>query len=167
MYDPPHASQNSRNNVFFRLYIQWEDYWWEIITLSYHYDKDRTVRLCPKLTEKHSYLEGFGARIKVKLAAHVLGHSTSAAIETMVELEQLSGPDRDRAQIAPIKMPSKIPFLWCAENIHMMTGQTVSSSGQSFSLFQYSILFKLTKSANCKEDIDRFVIEADSLADLQ
>ena len=27
MYDPPHVLKNTRNDVFFALYTQWEDYW--------------------------------------------------------------------------------------------------------------------------------------------
>ena len=126
MYDPPHVLKNTRNNVFFALYTQWEYCWLGAIKSLYQYDKDRKVRMCPKLKDKHVYLKGFGIKMKVKLAAQVLSHSTAAAIETMVELQQWSGPDRDRA-LATANFCDSINSLFDVFNIKSIYGTTALS----------------------------------------
>ena len=261
MYDPPHVLKNTRNNMFSSGYtLNGKIIDWGVIKSLYQYDKERKVRMCPKLTDKHVYLEGFGIKMKVKLAAQVLSHSTAAAIETMVELQQWSGPDRDRA-LATANFCDSINSLFDVFNSKSIYGTTALSRAitknskhfdflsscmewlpalqaqgkpeghtqlpcirawqlninslkyiwnivQSFNVDQlctnrlnqdalenfFSMvrgkyphddrpdskqfraifrtlsiqsLFKLAKNANCEEDIDRFVIEADSLADLQ
>jgi len=88
IYDPPHALKNVRNNLKSSGFtIDNTPISWSIIEEMYSHDIKRNVRMVPKLTDKHINLQGFGLNMRVKLAAQIISHSVSSAINTLCELK--------------------------------------------------------------------------------
>ena len=87
-YDPPHALKNIRNNLKTKDFIlDGTPISWQIIEELYAFDSENNCRLLPKLTEKHLSLDGFGTKMRVRLAAQVLSHTVASAIKTLSELK--------------------------------------------------------------------------------
>lgn len=93
--DPPHLLKNARN------YLEKADVsvpnmgnkasWRHIIEL-YKKDSQSSLRMVPKLTERHIFNLRFSSKMKVKLAAQVFSHTTAAALETLCAKGELK-PD--------------------------------------------------------------------------
>ena len=90
MYDPPHLLKNVRNN-FMKSNYKYDqvDIRWQYIVDFFNMDKEMSVRMAPKLTEKHIVLAPFTA-MRVKLATQVLSHSVAAGINTLCNLGYLT-----------------------------------------------------------------------------
>ena len=81
--DPPHLIKNARNfleknNVHVpgnSGTASWKD-----VEGLYEIDSKNTLRLCPKLTDKHIHGLKFANKMKVKLASQVLSHSVSSGL---------------------------------------------------------------------------------------
>ena len=67
---------------------------WEYIVDFYNKDKTMSIRMAPKLKDKHIILPPFSA-MRVNLAAQVLSHSVAAGINTLCALKHL--PDEASA----------------------------------------------------------------------
>lgn len=89
MYDPPHLLKNIRNNFMKANYkFNDVDIKWEFIVDFYNTDKAMSIRMAPKLTDKHIILAPFAA-MRVNFAAQVLSHSVAAGINTLCALNHL------------------------------------------------------------------------------
>ena len=89
MYDPPHLLKNIRNNLIKSNY-KYDDVEvkWEYVLDFYNKDKDMSIRMAPKLTQKHVALPPFTA-MRVNIAAQTLSHSVAAGIQTLCALNYL------------------------------------------------------------------------------
>ena len=89
MYDPCHLLKNVRNNMKKHGYV-WQDQHikWEYIESFFQIDQRSSVKMAPKLTEKHIALPPFKT-MRVNLAAQVLSHSVAAGINVLAQLEKL------------------------------------------------------------------------------
>lgn len=86
IYDPPHLLKNIRNNLKKgNLAYDNQIVRWQYIEEFYRKDKENSIRLAPKLTDKHVELPPFSA-MKVNLAAQILSHSVAAGINTLANL---------------------------------------------------------------------------------
>ena len=95
---PPHALKNVRNNLKTKNFILDETpISWSIIEETYFHDSQRNSRMIPKITDKHLSLQGFGTNMRVRLAAQILSHSVSSAIQTLAEFNIWTG---DKLKIA-------------------------------------------------------------------
>ena len=89
LYDPPHLLKNIRNNLKKKGFI-WNDHSisWKYIEDFYTFDKSLSIRMAPRLTDKHLQLPPF-TNMRVNLAAQVLSHSVAAGINTLSVLLKL------------------------------------------------------------------------------
>ena len=89
VYDPPHLLNNVRNN-FKESNFKYGDaeVKREYIVDFYNMDKVMSIRMAPKLTNKHITFPPFST-ICVKLAAQTLSHSVAAGINTLCALKCL------------------------------------------------------------------------------
>ena len=89
MYDPPHLLKNIRNN-FIRSDYKYDDVdvKWSYVVEFYNRDKLMSIRMAPKLTDKHINLPPFSA-MRVNLAAQILSHSVAAGINVLCNLKYL------------------------------------------------------------------------------
>ena len=89
-YDPPHLLKSIRNN-FKKTGFHWKGSYisWDHVTDFYHLDKSMSVKMAPKLKDKHINLPPFSS-MRVHLAAQVLSHSVAAGINTMAAFGKLS-----------------------------------------------------------------------------
>ena len=95
MYDPPHLLKNVRNNLIKSNYKYDDvDIKWEYVVDFYNTDNLMSIRMAPKLTDKHITLPPF-ATMRVNLAAQILSHSVAAGINTLCSLGKL--PDEASA----------------------------------------------------------------------
>ena len=89
MYDPPHLLKNVRNNLIKSNYKYGDvDIKWDYVVDFYNSDKSMSIRIAPKLTDKHITLPPF-ATMTVNLAAQILSHSVAAGINTLCSLGEL------------------------------------------------------------------------------
>ena len=89
MYDPPHLVKNVRNNLMKHdLTFNGQRVQWQHIVHFYNFDKMSSVRMAPKLTEKHVNLPPFAA-MHVCLATQVFSHSVASGIAVMSRLKVL------------------------------------------------------------------------------
>lgn len=103
IFDPPHILKCIRNN-FLNYDIEFSGNKiarWSHILQLWKTESVRQIRMCPKLTEKHFYFNGFD-KMKVKLAAQVLSNSVSAAIKTYVSFNVFPASYLDTAQFLSI-----------------------------------------------------------------
>lgn len=86
MYDPPHLFKSIRN-VFLKKDVHTEDGCasWSCVKELHQLEKNRTTRMCPKLSSKHTFPNSW-QKMKVSYAVQVLSHTCSAAIKTVNEL---------------------------------------------------------------------------------
>ena len=81
--DPPHLLKSARNCLLNNKIVtskgtaSWDD-----IKKLFELEKQKLVRLAPKISEKHVEPPPIWGKMKVKLATQVLSHSVSAAIKT-------------------------------------------------------------------------------------
>jgi hypothetical protein len=57
---------------------------WKDLIMMYSHLKNKNLRICPKLTDKHIHPTNF-QKMKVKLASQVFSHTVSASMELYVE----------------------------------------------------------------------------------
>ncbi|XP_025107337.1 uncharacterized protein LOC112572044 [Pomacea canaliculata] len=89
MYDPPHLLKNICNNLKKHGFlVNGSLCSWEHVENFFKFDKQNSVRMAPKLTEKHMILPPF-SKMNVSLAAQVLSHSVAAGISTLVQFGTL------------------------------------------------------------------------------
>ncbi|KAK7497615.1 hypothetical protein BaRGS_00011255 [Batillaria attramentaria] len=89
LYDPPHLLKNVRNNLKKSAFmINGKQVSWTYIQQFYHFDQRNSVRMAPKLTDKHITLPPFST-LSVSMAAQVLSHSVAAGIATLAQLGTL------------------------------------------------------------------------------
>ena len=89
MYDPPHLL-NSIHNNFMKSTYRYDDVdiKWEYVVDFYNKDKVMSIKMAPRLTDRHIILPPFGA-MRVNLAAQVLSHSVAAGINTLCSLKEM------------------------------------------------------------------------------
>lgn len=89
MYDTPHLMKSIRNN-FMKYNFSSNDSVakWDYIKAFYNMDQQMSIRLTPKLTEKHIYCNTVD-KMRVKLATQVLSRTVAAAIATYAKLRAL------------------------------------------------------------------------------
>ncbi|KAF0711482.1 Transposable element P transposase, partial [Aphis craccivora] len=88
-HDSPHLIKSVRNN--FKKYnfsIDEEVYSWQDLVTFYNLDKNKTLRLAPKLKNIHMELPPFSP-MRVCLATQTLSHTVSSGILTLVALNKL------------------------------------------------------------------------------
>lgn len=86
MFDPPHLLKSVRNNLMKHNFdVRGKQVAWKYIVGFYEADRKQTVKLAPKLSQRHINLPPF-ANMRVRLAAQVLSHSVAAGIYTHVSL---------------------------------------------------------------------------------
>ncbi|KAG5274203.1 hypothetical protein AALO_G00133450 [Alosa alosa] len=97
VFDVPHLVKSVRNNLKRHgLKIQDKNISWSHLETFYENDKKNTVRLAPKLTEKHIILPPF-MNMRVRLATQVFSHTVAAGMKTMVDLGRLPSEALDTA----------------------------------------------------------------------
>ncbi|XP_030228789.1 uncharacterized protein LOC115555886 [Gadus morhua] len=97
IFDVPHLLKSIRNNLFkHALQTQGKTVLWKHISQFYELDKLHTIRMAPKLTDKHILLPAF-SKMRVSLAAQVFSHTVSAGISAMVTLQRLPAEAKDTA----------------------------------------------------------------------
>ena len=97
IYDPPHLLKNIRNNFKKHGFIMNnQPIKWQYVTQFYCFDKSNTIRMAPKLHDKHIDLPPFSA-MRVNLAAQVLSHSVAAGISTLSILGKLDAEAKHTA----------------------------------------------------------------------
>ena len=72
MFDPPHILKRVRNNLM-KYSFKFGSYTatWQHIEEFYNKDKTLSIRMAPKLTEKHIHPNGF-SKMKVKYASQAI-----------------------------------------------------------------------------------------------
>ena len=89
MFDVPHLLKSIRNNLMKHDFeIDGHTIKWSYIKQFYECDSKLSIRLAPKITEKHLDLPPFAA-MRVPLAAQVLSYTVSAALSTYVAIGKL------------------------------------------------------------------------------
>ena len=90
IYDPPHLPKDLCNK-FMKSNYRYDDVdiKWEYVVDSNNKDKVMSIKMAPKLTDRHITLPPFGAR-RVNLAAHVLSHSVVAGINELCALKEMA-----------------------------------------------------------------------------
>ena len=89
VYDLPHLLKNVRNNFKKSNYKYGDvEVKWEYIVDFYNMDKVMSIRMAPKLTDKHITVPPFSA-MWMNLAAQTLSHSVAAGISTLCALKCL------------------------------------------------------------------------------
>ena len=89
IYDPPHLLKNVQNNFTKSNYKYGDvEVRWQYIVDFYNRDKTMSIRMAPKLTDRHIILPPFSA-MHVNLAAQTLSHSVAAGINTLCTLNYL------------------------------------------------------------------------------
>lgn len=84
---------------------------WGVIEQCYEKDKQLSLSYAPKLTHSHIHLNDF-SKMKVRLAAQVLSHSVSAAINAYIAMNEL--PAEDSKTLPPFLL--LFDMLWDACN---------------------------------------------------
>ncbi|KAK0151073.1 hypothetical protein N1851_007764 [Merluccius polli] len=74
-----------------------KDVLWCHISNFYEIDKLHTIRMAPKLTERHISLPAF-SKMRVSLATQVFSHTVSAGISAMVSLKRLPAEANDTGE---------------------------------------------------------------------
>lgn len=89
MYDTPHLMKSIRYN-FMKYNFSNNDSIakWDYIKAFYNMDQQMSIRLTPKLTEKHIHCNTFD-KMRVKLATQLLSRTVAAAIATYAKLGAL------------------------------------------------------------------------------
>ena len=89
MFDPPHLFKCVRNNLM-KYSFKFGSYTatWQHIEEFYNKDKTLSIRMAPKLTEKHIHPNGF-SKMKVKYASQVLSHTVAAGLCSYVSMGNL------------------------------------------------------------------------------
>lgn len=103
MFDVCHLIKNVRNTVL-KNDIETPDgiASWGVVKQLYKYERVKTTRLCPKLSDRHVYTNNFDKQ-KVRFATQVLSHSCSAAIKTLYSIDKSKfGEYHDRAESTAI-----------------------------------------------------------------
>ncbi|XP_059906556.1 uncharacterized protein LOC132456244 [Gadus macrocephalus] len=78
IFDVPHLLKSIRNNLFkHALQTQGKTVLWKHISQFYELDKLHTIRMAPKLTDKHILLPAF-SKMRASLAARVFSHTVFA-----------------------------------------------------------------------------------------
>ena len=89
IYDPPYLLKNVWNNFMKSNYKYGDvEVRWQYIVDFYNRDKTMSIRMAPKLTDRHIILPPFSA-MHVNLAAQTLSHSVAAGINTLCTLNYL------------------------------------------------------------------------------
>ena len=90
IYDPPHLLKNVRNNLM-KSNFTYDDVEikWQYVVDFYNLDKTMSIKMAPKLTDKHITLPPFTS-MRVNLAVQTLSHSVAAEINTLCTLGHLS-----------------------------------------------------------------------------
>jgi len=84
MFDPPHLLKCLRNNLMKHDFdVNGHLVKWKYIADFYKRDSQQTLKLAPKLTDRHLNLPPFAA-MRVRLASQVFSHSVAAGIHTHV-----------------------------------------------------------------------------------
>lgn len=90
--DPPHLLKSARNFILDKdVHVPGHGgkaSWRHIIQL-YETDQKSSLKLVPKLTDKHVYGLKQATKMKVKYAAQVLSHSVAASIEYLVSINKM------------------------------------------------------------------------------
>jgi hypothetical protein len=82
IFDPPHLIKSTRNNLYKHIIIfDNKEARWSHIATFYEHDSKQYFKLAPKLTDIHITLPAF-TNMSVKIAAQVLSHTVSAALQT-------------------------------------------------------------------------------------
>jgi hypothetical protein len=84
LFDPPHLLKCLRNNLMKHDFeLNGHRIKWDYIVKFHERDSRQTLKLAPKLTQKHLNLPPFAA-MRVRLAAQIFSHSVAAGISTHV-----------------------------------------------------------------------------------
>lgn len=82
MYDSPHLLKSVRNNFMkYNISIDNDTVKWYYIRTVYEKDKEMSIRLAPKLTDKHIYCKTFD-KMRVSMTTQVLSRTVAARIDT-------------------------------------------------------------------------------------
>lgn len=133
MFDPPHLLKATRNN-FFNYRFESDNKIAEKVHLQnfYELDKNRNIRLAPKLTDIHINPSSF-QKMKVKYASQVFSKTVAASMETCVITGSLSGEAFDT-----------INFIQSMDNLFdIFNSRPLSSIPDSFSELTNSKCFCL------------------------
>ena len=85
MYDPPHLLKSVRNNLHSHGFeVDGHDILWEHIQDFFEKDSSKSVRLAPKLTQRHLDLPPF-SRLRVRLAAQTLSHTVATGMKVLAQ----------------------------------------------------------------------------------
>ena len=89
MFDPPHLLKCIRNNLM-KYSFTFGSYTatWQHIEEFYNKNKTLSIRMAPRLTEKHIHPNGF-SNMKVKFASQVLSHTVAAGLCSYVSMGNL------------------------------------------------------------------------------
>ena len=97
MYYPPYFLKNICNNFVKSNYrCDDVDIKWEYVVDFYN--KVISIKMAPKLTDRHISLPPFGA-MRVSLAAQVLSHSVAAGINTLCFLKEMPDESSTTAEL--------------------------------------------------------------------
>jgi hypothetical protein len=98
IYDPPHLLKNIRNNLKKHGFVyNGKLILWKHIEQFHNFDKTLSIRMAPRLTDKHLNLPPFTS-MRVPLAAQVLSHSVAAGINTLSILGKLDSDATNTAE---------------------------------------------------------------------
>ena len=97
--DPPHLLKSARNCLLKNdISTSSGTAKWKDIELLFELEKEKVVRMAPKLSEKHINPPPIWGKMKVRLAAQVLSHSVSAALKSYEACNDLSESARETAE---------------------------------------------------------------------
>lgn len=88
-FDPPHLLKSLRNNfIKYNIEINGSLIQFAHVRKFFEMDSKLSVRMCPKLTQKHIELTNF-SKMRVRLAAQIFSHSVAAGLMTYAKLGAL------------------------------------------------------------------------------
>ena len=89
MFDMPHIMKNLRNNFMnYDIVVDGKVASFSHLRQMYAYEKQSTLRMCPKLTDDHFDLKPF-KKMRVSLATEVLSHSSAVALQAYTMFQKL------------------------------------------------------------------------------
>ena len=116
MYDSPHLLKSVRNNFMkYNISIDNDTAKWHYIRSFYEKDKKMSIRLAPRLTDKHIYCNTFD-KMRVCMATQVFSRTVAAGIDTHSSLGSL--PEDAAATAAFINKMDMLFDLFNSNNIN-------------------------------------------------
>lgn len=126
MYDTPHLLKSVRNNLIRHdVVINGQSVSWRYIEEFYAKDKQMSIRLAPKLTDKHIYCNNYD-KMKVNLASQVFSRSVAAGIHTHATLGSMPSTATFTANFIH-KMDSLFDMFNSSQTKHYRSSKTAIS----------------------------------------